>query len=75
MRLTDEQKALLLLLREADEEVRGATEKREDHLRGVVESGAPFEAIGRSLGVTGRAVARLAQRRGWVSPREYARRG
>jgi hypothetical protein len=74
MILTDSQRADLTLLREADAEYQDAREKRERYIRYAVEAGIPFDAIGRSLGITGRAVGRLAVRRGWHEPREYARR-
>ena len=73
MELTDSQKADLVLLREADSEFQDAREKRERYIRYAVEGGTPFDAIGRALGVTGRAVGRMAVRRGWHTPREYSR--
>lgn len=75
MPLTDDQRADLVLLREADSHYQEALTSREDNLKAAVTGGAPFDDIGRVLGVSGRAVARLAQRRGWHTPREYHRRG
>lgn len=73
MPLTDDQRADLTLLREADSEYQEAKEKRDDHIRSAIRGGAPFESIGLALGMTGAGVRMLATRRGWYTPREYRR--